>query len=498
MNDRTPSRQGGLAPDIAFKQAIALQNQGNLPGAEKLYRAILKQNPNNFATLYNLAGVLWRSEQPEEAARFLRKALNQEPNSAPAHTLLASVLRSLERYDEALERARRAIALNPGFAEAHNNLAQTLADLGRYDEAIEAQARAIERAPNQPRYYFQLGLLTQWRSHDPRIAKLEALRPKSGSQSPDDQVYLHFALSKAHSDCGDIERAFRRQIEGGALKRRMLRYNEEATLRELDDLCRATDSEWMRRQQGVGDPSPLPVFILGMPRSGSTLVEQILASHPKVHTIGERPTFANALAQICRMTPKQSSLAELVAQWGSAELRKLGALYADAARRVAPATAERICDKTPWNFQYLGLIHASLPNARIIHTCRDPVDTCLSIFSTLFWAGSQPYSYDLGELGRYYRAYEKTMAHWHDVLPAGTILDVHYEAIVDDVEREARRIIAHCGLEWDDACLAFHKGNRPVRTASQAQVRKPIYRGSVGRERPPRELLQPLLDGLGV
>ncbi len=146
----------------------------------------------------------------------------------------------------------------------------------------------------------------------------------------------------------------------------------------------------------------------------------------------------------------------------------------------------------------MGLIHAALPKARIIHTSRDPIDTCLSIFATLFRAASQPYSYDLGELGRYYRAYQKAIAHWRDVLPAGVMLDMRYEDIVEDVEQQARRIIAHCGLEWDDACLAFHQTDRPVRTASVAQVRQPVYRSSVGRARPTRELLQPLLDAIGA
>ncbi|HEX3995239.1 MAG TPA: sulfotransferase, partial [Acetobacteraceae bacterium] len=159
--------------------------------------------------------------------------------------------------------------------------------------------------------------------------------------------------------------------------------------------------------------------------------------------------------------------------------------------------AVRIVDKLPGNFQYAGLIHAALPNARVIHTGRDPVDTCLSVFSVLFAGTAHLYSYDLGELGRYYRAYQQAMTHWRNVLPAGVMLDVRYEAVVDDLAGEARRIVAHCGLDWDDACLAFHATKRPIRTASHAQVRQPIYRGSVGRPRPPREMLLPLLAAIG-
>jgi tetratricopeptide (TPR) repeat protein len=493
--DRHPLKQIGVVPEDAFKQAVMLYNQGKLREAEKLYRKILKDHPKNFGTLYNLAGVLWRAERFEEAAQFLRKALNQDPNSVGAHSLLASVFQSLGRYDEALKRARRAIALNSGSAEAHNTLARVLADLGRHDEAIRAQSRAIELAPNQPRYYFGLGSMMQWTVDDPHLAALKALAQKSGSLSLDEQIYLHFAIGKAYADCGNIEAAFRCQIEGGALKRRTLSYKEESTLRQLDELCGIIDAAWMQQRQDVGDPSPLPVFILGMPRSGTTLVEQILSSHPKVHSLGESAIFATALAGIGNKSMPRS-ITELASQWTDSGIRRLAKLYLETVQRRAPAAVTRIIDKTPWNFRYIGLIHAALPNARIIHTCRDPMDSCLSMFSTLFWASAQPYSYDLGELGRYYHAYEKVMAHWRSILSPTVMLEVQYEDIVDDVERQARRIIFHCGLEWDPACLDFDKTDRPIRTASQTQVRKPIYRRSVGRPRPPLELLRPLLDTL--
>jgi tetratricopeptide (TPR) repeat protein len=497
MNDRTASRQIGLNPHVAFKQAVGFENQGNLREAEKIYRAILKQHPDNSNTLHNLASVLLRADRPEEATQVLRKVLNHEPRSAEIHVMLANALRKLERYDEALERTRRAITLDPGLAEAHATLAQCLSELGRYDEAVPAQARAIELAPNQPLHYYHWGQVTRWTAADPRLATLEALAEKSGSLPLDAQIHLNFALAKAYADCGDIDRAFRHQIEGGALKRQVVRYHEAITLRQLDELCQEIDAEWLRGHQGIGDPSPLPVFIVGMPRSGTTLVEQILASHPKVRALGERSIFSEGLARICATSGVPTSIARKAAQWSDSQLRKLGSLYLEAARRGVPSAVERISDKANANFQYVGLIHAALPNARIIHTRRDAVDTCLSIFSMLFLGDHQPYSYDLGELGRAYRAYDKMMAHWRNVVPGGVMLEVQYEEVVDDLERQARRIIAHCGLEWDNACLEFHKTDRPVRTASHTQVRQPIYRSSVGRPRPPRDLLLPLLQALG-
>jgi tetratricopeptide (TPR) repeat protein len=497
MNNRFISIHAGVDPAISFKEALALESKGNLAEAENIYRAILKRHPDHLDTLQNLTRVLLRAERFEEATRFLRKLLNQKPTSAQTHTSLAYALHNLERYGDAQQRARRAIALNPEYAPAYATLAGVLADLGSYDEAIRAQARAIELGPDRPLYYYQLGNMTRWIADDPRLAALEALAQKSGAFPIDEQINLEFALAKAYADCGDLERAFRRQLEGGKLKRRTLAYDEAAAFSEWEALCRTVDVAWLRQHRDVGDPSPQPVFILGMPRSGTTLVEQILASHPKVWALGENPFFHQTIARVCGTPTVPPALPSLVAQWSGKELRQLGRFSLEAMRPGVPTTATRISDKLPVNFVFAGLIHAALPNARIIHTCRDPIDTCLSIFSILFAGSHPPYSYDLGELGRYYRSYEKIMAHWRSVLPEGVMIDVQYEDVVTDVEQQARRIIAHCGLEWDDACLAFHKTDRPVRTASHTQVRQPIYRSSVGRQRPPHGLLQPLLQALG-
>jgi len=498
MNVGISTRQVGVTPGEAFKRAIALQAEGNLPAAEKIYRAILKQYPHHFPSLSNLGFVLLDQERMEEAARFLRRALNQNPNSAVVHTRLARAFQLLDRAQEAEQRLRRAIALNPELAEAHATLGLGCADLGRYDEAIAALARAIELEPEWARLYYFWGHIKRWSADDPRLPALKALAQKCDSMPTAWQVDLKFALAKAYADLGDIDGAFRHQIEGGALQRRLIGYDEASTLRELNELCRALDAGWIKRHADVGNPSPLPVFIVGMPRSGTSLVEQILAGHPKVRAFGERLTFNQSLAEICGTPTVPPALARRAAQWSDAQLRQLGTLYLDAIRPGAPKTAARATDKLPANFQHLGLIHAALPNARIIHTRRDPVDTCLSLFSVLFSGPGQPYSYDLGDLGRYYRGYEKVMAHWRDILPSGVMLEVRYEDIVDDLPRETSRIVAHCGLDWDDACLQFHKVERPVRTISHAQVRQPIYRSSVGRQRPGRELLLPLLQTLGL
>jgi hypothetical protein len=259
----------------------------------------------------------------------------------------------------------------------------------------------------------------------------------------------------------------------------------------------------MHTRSGLGHPSPLPIFIVGMPRSGSTLVEQILASHPLVFAAGER----NVLRAVVRVLDARAAPArfpENLPDLGGEELRALACDYIAQMHAIAaaspaplpPGVPQRITDKLPANFRYAGLINLAMPNARIIHTCRDPVDTCLSCFSILF--ERQPFTYDLGELGRYYRGYARLMEHWREVLPAGVMLDVQYEALVRDLEPQARRILAHCGLDWDPACLRFYDTRRPVRTASMMQVRQPAYQTAIGHRRPGGDALQPLLEALAL
>jgi hypothetical protein len=271
-------------------------------------------------------------------------------------------------------------------------------------------------------------------------------------------------------------------------------YDEAETIRAIDRLGAAFSPAIMDAYRGRGDPSALPIFIVGMPRSGSTLVEQILASHPQVAAGGERKDFAQAMSSV-RLDVSSPSFANDIRALTGEDLRRLASTYLARLDRAigARATATRVTDKMPMNFFAAPLIHLALPNARIIHTCRDPVDTCLSCFSTPF---EQPFAYELGELGRYYRAYGRLMDRWRELLPGDVMLDVRYEDVVDDLERQARRILAHCGLPWDDACLDFHLTKRAVKTASVNQVRKAIYRDSVGRWRPDDAVLAPLLAGL--
>jgi hypothetical protein len=284
-------------------------------------------------------------------------------------------------------------------------------------------------------------------------------------------------------------------LRANTVKRRRIAYDESRTLELFDRIRSAFDRRLFEATAGGGCHSSLPVFVIGMPRSGTTLIEQILASHPAIHGAGELSDFDQLAHQMCDGGGKAFRVPEDTRILRPVDLLKLGETYVAGLQRLAPR-AERITDKMPANFLYAGLIQLALPRARIIHVLREPRDTCLSCYSKLFTA-EQNFTYDLGELGRYYRKYAGLMAHWRDVLPEGRMLEIRYEDVIDDLEGSARQLIEHCGLDWDPRCIAFHQSQRPVRTASAVQVRRPIYRTSLERWRAYETHLAPLFAELG-
>jgi tetratricopeptide (TPR) repeat protein len=550
-------RRVALAPLQAFQAAVAFHQQGLHDQAEPLYRRALRHDRNHFDCLHNLGLILLERGSVDEAISLIRKACHQRPNNPEAqnslgvalqalkqparaiehhrkalaispdypeaHLSLGFALQSLNRIDEATSHYQRALEIRPGYAEAHHNLATALQmrdrtmeaiphyqraltvrpdlaevhhDLGialqvvgRIEEASDAFEKALERAPRNARFYRSLVGCKRIAAGDPCVAAMEALAEEMATLSEEEQMELHFALGTAFAELGQPERSFPHLLKGNALKRRQIVYDEAAVLRHFERTRTAYTPEIMRDKQGAGDPSTIPVFVFGMPRSGSTLIEQILASHPKIFGAGELSDFEETAGNFA-IDP------ETICFLTRDDLCPIGASYVSSLKARAPIAA-RIVDKMPGNFRLAGLIPLALPNARIIHTIRDPIDTCLSCFSKLF-SGDQPYTYDLAELGRYYRAYQALMDHWRSVLPKGVMLEVQYEAVVADIEREARRLIAHCGLEWDDACLSFYKTKRVIRTASAAQARRPIYDNSIGRWHRYGEMIGPLCEVLGV
>jgi tetratricopeptide (TPR) repeat protein len=491
------------------------------------YQRALSAQPDYADAHYNLANILAGLGRREEAIGHYAKAVEIRPAFAEAHNNMGNVLQALGRYDEAVVQYETAVGLKPRYADAYHNLGKAHFALNRYEyalaayqkalaidssnamvhndmgaahmvlgqlrEAYAAFAAALARAPRNASIHLNLARLARFTADDPRLAALERLADFEETLSENDQIALNFALGKAHGDLENSERSFHHLLKGNALKRRQVKYDEEATLASFERIRTVFTPELMQSKPGWGDYSRLPVFIVGMPRSGSTLLEQILASHSRGFGAGEIDDFDKAVSDL---PGASESFPEFISTLSKEDMRGLGRRYVERIRTKSPR-AIRITDKMLSNFAYVGLIHLALPNARIIHACRDPVDACLSSFSLLF-GSDQPYTYDLAELGRYYRAYERLMRHWQRVLPEGVMLDVRYEDVVADLEGQARRLIAHCGLEWEDRCMEFHQTQRPVQTASVTQVRQPIYKNSVGRWRPYRHQLRPLLDALGI
>ncbi len=488
-----------LKPDhvrACYNIGVLLQDLDRHKEAIAYYRRAIALAPASAEAHNNLGTALMQLDRPEEALRHYRKALAIRPHLAEGYNNVGTALHVLDRNEEAIAMYGKAIALKPDYADAHGNLGIAWEAIGRLAEAWRAFERAIALAPKRADFYRHLFTSRKASAGDPQLASLQELSKNATSLPAEQQIDLHFALGKAFADLGEHERSFRHLVQGNALKRRRIGYDEAATLSQFAGIRAGFPREFIRSRQGQGDPSAVPIFIVGMPRSGGTLIEQILASHPLVFGGGELNEFARAVTDVTGRAHVGLPFREISAVFSADRLRRLGALYLLRVRSLA-SQAERITDKLPYNFRFAGLIHLALPNARLIHSVRDPLDTCVSCFSTLFVGASQPYSYELGELGRYYRAYRQLMEHWRAVLPGSLMLEVRYEDIVGDLEGQARRIVEHCGLPWDDACLAFHRTQRPVRTASAAQIRHPIYRSSVGRWRLYGQFVQPLLDALG-
>jgi len=471
-------------------EAFAHHQAQRLPQAIERYVEILSLKPD-FPDIYNnLGNALTALGNPEAALAAFKLAIELKPDSHDAYYNCAVTLSAMGRLDEAEAKYRQAVAVNPKFAAAYNNLGLLLKERGRLAGAEWAFRRAIRLAPMQVRYYDNLLAVKPFVAGDAHFTALEALAANPAALPAADQVSLHFALGKAYENIDRPDSAFAHFLSGNRFKRSQIDYDEAATLGFMERMREVMSCEFIETRQGGGHPSPVPVFIIGMPRSGTTLIEQILASHPQVFGAGELHLFNEATGAIRSALPDARPFPEMMSAMSAEHFRTLGALYLDAIARRAPG-AMRVTDKMTLNFLLAGLIHLALPDATIIHAVRDAADTCVSNFVTHFTDG-HAHSYDLAELGRYYRHYRVLMAHWRDALPEGRIMDVCYEDLVADLEGVARRIIAHCGLAWDARCLDFHRTARPIRTASAVQVRKPIYADSVGRWRKYQAFLGPL------
>jgi len=504
-----------------------LLEEDRIPEAEEVLRKALQLNPNYPESLCNMGGVHLAQEENELALEHYRKALALRPVYVEAQMGLAKTLQAMEQLDEAELAAIRAIQFDETNPKAHALLAGIHTEMAQPALAEAEYERALQLKPDsgdallglghlctengqlaRARELFQRALASKpddiaARIHlvqndkvsadDEHFAALRAEEKKMAEFSDNRKISLHFALGKCYDDTGDADRAFEHYLAGCKLKRAKFSYDPAAAARQFVELEEIFSKDFIDRLRGSGDPSDKPIFVLGMPRSGTTLTEQIIASHPDVFGAGELPDLLRIAHR--KTHPDVETFPANLAHLDTATLRAWAEEYLACIMQRAPQ-AKHITDKMPANFFAVPLIHLMLPNAKIIHVKRNPVDTCVSCFTRLFHR-KQEHTYDLAELGRYYADYARLMDHWRRVLPAGAFYDVQYEAIVADMEGEARKLLDYCGLEWNAACLDFHKTQRQIRTASVVQVRQPIYATSVERWRKYEKFLGPLLEELG-
>lgn len=522
-----------LAPDhpgILYAYAMALQSQGKTGEAMTLLKRAISLKPQHLDAHFALGNLYYAEGQDIEAARCYLKVLDYSPDHAETHNNIANVLLRQGHPERGIEHYRKAIASKPGYADAYGNLGNALLELnrleesiaqnllaleikpdrfgsynnlgvayqalGRFEEATQAFERALVLSPDEAPIHLNLANMAKFSTGDPRLPGLQRLLDHVDRLDREKQIAAHFAMGKALADLKDYDTAFAHLQKGNALKRQSFDYDEPQRLAVMANIANRFTPEFFRSAAGCGDTSFSPIFIVGMPRSGTTLMEQVLASHSKVFGAGELETFKDLVGTSAKRQRVPPAYPDLIQHLPPEQITELGQHYVARVRALAPE-AERIVDKMPLNFMFVGLIHAALPGAKIVHVRRNPLDTCVSCYSLLF-TGSQPFAYDLAELGHYYRGYESVMAHWHEVLPPGVMMDVQYEELVDDLEATSRRVLAHCGLDWEDGCRDFHSTRRAVRTASLMQVREPLYRRSVGSWTRYEKFLGPLRDALGL
>lgn len=508
--------QPGFA-DALCNLGNLLRLKGDLDGAEASYRKALAIEPRMAAGHNNLGLIFYMRGKKVDAVASYRTAIAIDPTFPEAFNNLGNALGDLEQDDEAIQSLMHAVKLRPTFAEAHSNLAKMLM---RKDETERARAHLLQALNLQPDFagaYHNLGSL--YRSEGafaeaegcfrksivldpahlmsyagvtgarkmlpkdrPMLEQLEQIVRAAAGRADEEYSHLHFALGKAYDDLGEYASAFAHyrianDLERDRLAQRFDRGHFEA---HIGRMIERFTPEFFARHRNEGNPSERPVVIVGMMRSGTSLVEQILSSHPQIHGAGELIFWANddRRLRIGVQDPAPGALTDTSARY-LAHLREHS------------ADALRITDKMPHNFLHLGLIHMAFPNAKILHCRRNPVDTCLSIYFQNFPA-LHPYAYDLGDLAVFYEQYDRFMQHWRKVIPPTTMLEVQYEDLVADQEGGSRRMIEFCGLEWDAHCLAFQDNQRVVRTASSWQVRQPLYRTSVARWQKYEPYLGPL------
>jgi tetratricopeptide (TPR) repeat protein len=482
---------------------VALQALLRDAEAEPCLRAALAARPDFAEAHANLAHALRRAGQLDDAQAHYERALALQPGFVAARVGLGALLQARGELDAAIAEYQRALHSDAALVEAWNNLGNCLRQQGRLDEARDAFERVLALRPEQLEAHYNLAPLKTYRADDPHVDRFVSLQARQHEWPLATRIRYWFTAGKMLEDAGRHDDAFAAYAEGNRLKHGCTPWDEAARFelqqRVIDTFTPALIARHAPATAGdERDSGPVPVFIVGMPRSGTSLLEQVLATLPGVHGAGELTDFGETLQSAAAGHPPGAfRFPQTLADCDGDALRRLGQRYLDRLRALAPH-ATHVVDKLPDNFIHLGFIHLMLPNARIVHATRDPMDTCVSCYTQLFSGDNLAFSYQLDTLGRYWLHYRQMMAHWREVLPPGRVLEMPYEAMVAEPDVQARRLVAHLGLPWDERCLAFHTQRRAVKTASVAQVQRPIYRSSVARWKAFERHLAPLQALVGA
>ncbi len=509
---------------------LVYRDMEDLPRALECFEHAVGLMPKHAEYRMNFGAALRRYQLDGLAVEQYYEAATLKPDSLEAVVLLAEVLQQQRRYDEARECYERAMQLKPGSEELSERIGFVYLDMGDTEHALREFQQVLVQHPDRSmallglgrshmeagnsdqaaavleslveRYsdfsagYFYLASSRKFKPDDPIISPLQALADQTGDEKAA-AIGLNFALGKIYDDCKLWDKAFCHYARGNRLRNAKCDYQPDDVEAKYDLLMSVFSQEFIASHQALGTDSKLPVLIVGMPRSGTTLTEQIVSSHPQVIGAGEVAYWTRASEAVPYAMHTDQSFPECMPSMTPDQANEIAGKYTELLRKIAGPDTDplRITDKMPHNFMYLGLIALLFPNASIIHCKRDAMDNCLSIFFQNF-GGEHAYAYDLANLGHHHRQYERLMAHWHRALP-GRILDINYEDTIADPEFWSRKLISHVGLEWDDACLAPHKLERTVKTASHWQVRQPIYKTSVQRWKNYEQYLGPLKEALG-
>lgn len=455
--------------------------------------------PNYAEAYYGIAKVHLHQHHYIESEYYIRKAIDVNPLQLEFYQLLAEIYCSQGKHSHALMHLDHALSIDATFGSLYISKGNVLMEMGEISGACEQFLKAVKdpAIDTQILAHYCLVQLQKIESNNPHLKELLFIANNINDVSPNKLEYIYFALGKCYDDMGEWKKSFTYFKQGCQLKRKRVPYNIAGDIKLFHKIIDTFTKESLENFRKFANPSSLPIFIVGMPRSGTTLVEQILASHSNIVGGGEL-TYLNDLIQSPNGDSHKTKLSfpENIMQLTPNGYRTLTEKYLLYLRSFS-SDALYITDKMPHNFIAIGLIHALFPNAKIIHVKRNAIDTCLSCYTKLFSHGHY-YSYDLTELGQYYNGYKQIMEHWRRILPADSWLEINYEDITENIEREAKKLISYCTLTWDPACLAFYEAKRQVRTASFLQVRQPIYTSSVNRWRHFENELTPLINILGA